>query len=301
MSGCTWVRTIPVRNTLGECILWDETTQCVWWTDIHESLLNRYHYATATLTTFNCPERLCSFGFVENDRRLICAFESGFALFDPVSADLRWLYRPERDYSGTRFNDGRVDRQGRFWSGTMVEGDGRDAEGRPAKGSLYRVSGSEQRRIFGGISISNSLCFSPDGTVLYFADSPERRIRAYAVDPESGEPGDARVFATVSGEGAPDGSAVDAEGCLWNAQWGGSKVVRYTSAGEVDRVLELPVSQPACVCFGGENFELLFVSTAREHLSPEQLEAEPEAGNVLVYETGLRGLPESRFRGYGRS
>lgn len=297
MSGFTRVKTIPVQNTLGECILWDDTTQCVWWTDIHESRLYRYHTATARLMTFDCPERLCSFGFVENDSRLVCAFASGFALFDPVTADLRWLYRPERDYRGTRFNDGRVDRQGRFWSGTMVEGDARDAGGREVQGSLYRISGGEQRRIFGGIAISNSLCFSPDGRVLYFADSPERRILAYTLDPASGEPGDVRVFATVAGEGAPDGSAVDAEGCLWNAQWGGSKIVRYTSAGRVDRVLELPVSQPTCVCFGGENLDLLFVSSAREKLSAEQLEAEPEAGDVLVYETGCRGLPESRFRG----
>ena len=297
MSGFTLVRTIPVQNTLGECILWDEATQCAWWTDIHESRLYRFNTATATLTTFDCPERLCSFGFVANDSRLVCAFASGFALFDPASAELRWLYRPERDYRGTRFNDGRVDRQGRFWSGTMVEGEARDAEGRPVQGGLYRISGGEQRRIFGGIGISNSICFSPDGTVLYFADSPQRRILAYPLDRASGEPGVARIFATITGEGAPDGSAVDAEGCLWNAQWGGSKVVRYTSAGRVDRVLDLPVSQPTCVCFGGAKLDLLFVSTARENLSPERLAAEPEAGNVLVYETGCRGLPESRYRG----
>jgi len=297
MSGFSLVQTIPVKNTLGECILWDEETQCVWWTDIHESRLYRYRYASAALESFACPERLCSFGFVDGDSRLVCAFASGLALFDPAGGDLQWLYRPEKDYRGTRFNDGRVDRRGRFWAGTMVEGEGRDAQGRPAKGSLYRISGSEQRRIFGGISISNSLCFSPDGGVLYFADSPERRIMSYEIDPGSGEPGEARVFATVAGDGAPDGSTVDAEGCLWNAQWGGSKLVRYTSAGEVDCVLELPVSQPTCVCFGGEDLDLLFVSSARENLSPERLAAEPEAGNVLVYQTGVRGLPESWYCG----
>jgi sugar lactone lactonase YvrE len=296
VNGCSLVRTIPVQNTLGECILWDEETQSVWWTDIHESRLYRYHHASASLVRFGCPERLCSFGFVVGDHRLVCAFASGFALFDPVSGDLQWLYRPEQDYRGTRFNDGRVDRRGRFWAGTMVEGDGRDAQGRPAKGSLYRISGSEQRRIFGGISISNSLCFSPDGEVLYFADSPERRIMAYGIDRVSGEPAEARIFATVSGDGAPDGSTVDAEGCLWNAQWGGSKVVRYTRAGEVDCVLELPVSQPTCVCFGGAGLDLLFVSSARENLGPERLAAEPEAGNVLIYTTDFRGLAESRFR-----
>jgi L-arabinonolactonase len=132
VSGFSLVRTIPVQNTLGECILWDEETQSVWWTDIHESRLYRYRYASASLESFSCPERLCSFGFIASDSRLVCAFASGFALFDPVSGDVQWLYRPEREYRGTRFNDGRVDRRGRFWAGTMVEGDGRDAQGRPA-------------------------------------------------------------------------------------------------------------------------------------------------------------------------
>ena len=289
------LRTIPAANTLGECILWDEKTQCVWWTDIHESRLHRFHLGSGAVRRFACPERLCSFGFVENDSLLIAAFASGIAIFDPESAERSWLYRPEQAYRGTRFNDGRVDRQGRFWSGTMVEDDARDADGRPVRGSLYRIAAAAGQRVFGNIGISNSLCFSPDGRVLYFADSPERQIRAWDLDPRSGEPANGRVLAEVEGAGVPDGSTIDADGCLWNAQWGGSKVVRYTSAGRVDRVLELPVSQPTCVCFGGPGLDLLFVSTAREGLDAARLEAEPDAGHVLVYATAFRGLPESRY------
>jgi L-arabinonolactonase len=296
VSAFTLVRKIPVRNTLGECILWDELAQCAWWTDIQEAKLHRYHFATDSLQVFVCPERLCSFGFIEGDTRLIAAFASGFALFDPPSGGIDWLYRPEQHIAGTRFNDGRVDRQGRFWSGTMVESEGRAADGRPLRGSLYRIAGSEQRRVFGDIRISNSLCFSPDGSTLYFADSPRRQIMAYPIDPGTGEPGDGRVVASVSGKGAPDGSAIDAEGFLWNAQWGGAKIVRYTPAGEIDCELELPVSQPSCVCFGGEEFGLLFVSTARESLSEAVLAEEPDAGRVLVYRSEFRGLAESRYR-----
>lgn len=291
------IRTIPVANTLGECILWDDRTGCLWWTDIQQSRLYRYHYASAERTSIACPERLCAFGFIENDHRLVAAFATGFALFDPDTADLRWLYRPEQAYRGTRFNDGRVDREGRFWSGTMVENanDARDAAGRPATGSLYRISAATQQQIFGGIAISNSLCFSPDGRVLYFADSPSREIRAYDLDPERGEPGAGRRFAEVAGDGVPDGSTIDADGCLWNAQWGGAKIVRYTGAGAVDCVLDLPVSQPTCVCFGGPELDLLFVSTAREGLGEAGLEAEPDAGDVLVYSTPFTGLPECRY------
>jgi L-arabinonolactonase len=290
------LQTIPVRNTLGESILWDERTQRVWWTDIQEAVLFRYALAGGVLERFELPERLCSFGFVERDVRLVGAFASGFALFEPGRGELEWLYRPELEYRGTRFNDGRVDPAGRFWAGTMVEGDARDAASLPVRGSLYWVGNGSRGRALRDIGISNSLCFSPDGKTLYFADSPTRQIMAYALDPVTGELGAGRVFARTEGQGVPDGSAVDAEGCLWNAEWGGARVVRYAPDGRIDRVLELPVSQPTCVCFGGRDLNVLFVSTAREGLGPERLEAEPEAGNVFVYATGWKGLPTTCFR-----
>jgi L-arabinonolactonase len=296
LSGFSLLTTIPAGNTLGECILWDDRSRCAWWTDIHAAVLYRYAHATSGVEHYELPERLCSFGFIGDDDRLVCAFASGFALYAPTSGELRWLYRPEKDFRGTRFNDGRVDRQGRFWSGTMVEGDARDAAGRPTRGSLYWISGGERRKALGDIAISNSLCWSVDSSILYFADSPTRRIMAYAFDRVTGALGGGRLFADTSGDGEPDGSIIDADGFLWNARWGGSKIVRHAPTGEVDAELDLPVSQPTCVCFGGEDLDLLFVSTAREGLSPESLEAQPEAGHVLVYQTAYRGLPEDRYR-----
>jgi hypothetical protein len=109
---CELIATIPVRNGLGECILWDDRSQQVWWTDIHACRLFRYEPETTELRQFELPERLGSFGFIERDARLICAFESGFALFDPLDRSINWLARPELGFSGTRFNDGRVDRLG---------------------------------------------------------------------------------------------------------------------------------------------------------------------------------------------
>lgn len=290
------LKTIPVGNTLGECILWDDRSRSAWWTDIHAAVLYRYAHATSSLQRYELPERLCSFGFTDNDDRLVCAFASGFALYSPTSGELGWLYRPEKDFRGTRFNDGRVDRQGRFWSGTMVEGDARDAAGGATKGSLYWIRGGERHKALGGIAISNSLCWSVDGSILYFADSPTRRIMAYAFDRATGELGGGKLFADTSGDGEPDGSVVDADGFLWNARWGASKIARHAPTGEVDAELDLPVSQPTCICFGGEDLDLLFVSTAREGLSPESLESQPQAGHVLVYRTAYRGLREDRYR-----
>lgn len=292
---CELIATIPVRNRLGECILWDDRSQQVWWTDIHACRLFRYEPETTELRQFELPERLGSFGFIERDARLICAFESGFALFDPLDRSINWLARPELGFSGTRFNDGRVDRLGRFWAGTMVESDARDADGYPTAGSLYRLAGSDCRRLFGDIQISNSLCFSPDGSILYFADSPTGRIQAYELDAETGEPGRSREFAAID-NGVPDGSTVDSEGFLWNAQWGGGQVVRYAPSGSIDLKIELPVTQPTCVCLGGENLDHLFVTTATVELDPESRAAQPEAGNVLIYRTSLRGIEESRFK-----
>lgn len=295
MNSIELVESIPVQNVLGESVLWDIHSESVWWTDIQSSLLFQYTVQTRDLRQFQLPERLGSFGLVENDTRLICAFESGFALFSPIDGNIEWLARPERGYSGTRFNDGRVDRLGRFWAGTMVEGEAFDAEGRPTDGSLYRLAGSECQRLFGGIRINNSLCFSLDGSVMYFADSPTQKILAYEMDARSGEPGPSRVFAEID-QGIPDGSIVDAEGYVWNAQFGGSKVVRYSPNGSIDLELELPVTQATCICFGGPELDHLFVTSASLRLEPESLESQPEAGNVLVYRTGLRGLEENRFR-----
>lgn len=286
---------LEVNNILGECILWDAPLKCVWWTDIHSAVLYQYFPDTGAYKQHALPQRLGSFGLIEQDHRLICAFESGFALFDPRINGVQWLHKPEQAISGTRFNDGRVDRQGRFWSGTMPEGVARDKAGNPVAGNLYWTNGPDIRKAMGNIRIPNSLCWSPDSTTLYFADSPTREIRAYPFNATTGEFSHPTSFATIVAPGAPDGSTVDAEGFLWNAQWGNSKVVRYSPAGNIDHEIPLPVTQPTCLCFGGDNLDLLFITTARENLGSEALQAQPLAGSVFVYATSCRGLPESRF------
>lgn len=297
MSEFSLQEIVRVGNTLGECILWDERTGCIWWTDIHGSRLYRYTLAGAKLREFTVPGRLCSFGFVEDDARLVCAFAQGIGLHLPGTTEVEWLFQPERGCRGTRFNDGRVDRQGRFWAGTMVESaPATDADGKPLAGSLYWVSRDGSGRAFGNIGIPNSICWSRAGDRMYFADSTQGCINAYEFDAAAGTVGAGRVFAESAAGCSPDGAIVDADDCVWNAQWGGGKVLRYAPDGSVLTALELPVSQPACQCFGGPQLDLLIVSTARENLDAARLRAEPEAGNVFIYRTPYRGLPESRYR-----
>jgi L-arabinonolactonase len=296
VSGFELLETIPVGDRLGECVVWDDRMQCIWWTDIHGRRLHRYTPAGSALESFPLPERLGSFGFIEGDSRLICAFESGFAVYAVEREEIEWIDRPEQTWQGTRFNDGRVDRQGRFWAGTMVEGEARDGAGRPVKGGLYVLEAGRSRKLLGEIEISNSLCFSLDGRTLFFADSPVRQILAFEMQGSPLRLGASRIFASIDGSGVPDGSTIDAEDCLWNAEWGGGRLVRYRPDGTLDTELRLPVTQPTCVCFGGPALDWIIVSTATEGLDPGALQRQPEAGHLLIYRSPFTGVAENRFR-----
>jgi L-arabinonolactonase len=283
---------IPAGNTLGEGIIWDSRRQRLWWTDIQRRRLHRYDWEKRAIEVLDTPERVGSFGFVAGSERLITAFASGIALYDPYQKTVDWLARPEALIPGVRFNDGRVDRRGRFWSGTMVE-DARNT----VRGSLYSVNGTGEARCHvRGVQISNGLCMSPDGALLYFADSRTRIISVYELIEPEGTLGARRDFAQTREGVDPDGAAVDADGCVWSAHWGGGCVVRYTPDGRIDRTLTVPASQPSCVCFGGPDLDLLFVTSARQDLDAATLHKEPHAGDVFVYRTGVQGLPEPEYR-----
>lgn len=281
---------IAVGNTLGEGVLWDADRARLWWTDIQERQLLRYDPATRALERFALPERLGSFGFVAGDGRIVAAFESGFALYHPDSGRIEWLARPAHDGPDIRFNDGRVDRQGRFWAGTMIE------KGGVPRGKLYCLQGGgEARAQATDIGISNSLCFSPDGRGVYFADTPTRTIFRFDLDPASGTLSNRRIFAQTPEGAFPDGANVDSEGFVWSAHWGAGRVVRYAPSGEVDATIETPASQPTCVAFGGEHLDLLFVTSAREGLDEAALQRQPHAGDVFVYKLAARGLLDPRY------
>jgi sugar lactone lactonase YvrE len=291
------LRTLPVANTLGEGILWDDLEQVFLWTDIHDRKLYRYHPGNDRLDRWYTPERLCSFGLVAGDPgALICAFESGFAMYRYEDGELEWLARPEAGVTGTRFNDGRVDRQGRFWSGTMIEGEAAfDARGEPVTASLYRLERGVCERMESGIRITNSLCWSLDSRRQYLGDSPAECIYAYDFEADGGSIGNRRVFARTDPPAKPDGSCIDAEDQVWNAQWGGREVVRYRPDGSIAMRLSMPVSQPTCVCFGGPELSWLAVTSATVELTDQQRAEQPLAGAVFLFETDYRGVPETRY------
>jgi L-arabinonolactonase len=174
-------------------------------------------------------------------------------------------------------------------------------EGAPQE-PLARLYGLDANRsvsiLLSGISCTNSLCWSPDGRTLYLTDMPTRRIDAFDYDLKNGVASNRRVFTSLANEpGLADGSIIDADGYLWNAQWQGSKLVRYRPDGSVEREVRLPVSNPTCMAFGGPDLDLLFVTTAWFTLTPEQRTAEPFAGSLFAFRPGVRGRKETRYAG----
>lgn len=277
------------RDVLGESPLWDDRAQCLYWVDIRRPAIRRLDPATGRVDTWPMPDLVGSIALTE-EGRLLVALPQFIALFDIASSSLEAFARPPERFPGHRFNDGRCDRSGRFWVGSMHN------LTRAPEGVLYKLEGpGELDPVQGGICIPNSLAFSPDGRTMYFADSLRYSLFAYDYDNSTGTMGPQRLFATTEPPGFPDGSTVDEEGYLWNAQFDASRIVRYAPDGRIDRVIELPVQRPTCCAFGGPDLATLYVTTTSQKMSPEELEAQPLAGALLALEVGVRGLPEPRF------
>ena len=283
----TPLHVLDVKNILGEGVLWDARLNSAVWTDIQSSRFWQWQPGSEP-ASFALPQRLGSIALTETPGTYLGGFESGFAHFTPATGAFDMLAPVTADHVHLRLNDGRVDRSGTFWAGSMAE-----AKGSPL-GNLWRYDGGGQATPFlGDIKIPNSLCWSGDGTQMYFADSPRQTIWRYAFDPNDGPVGDPEVFATTTGNRYPDGSCIDAEDHLWNAQWGSGEVVRYRPDGSIERRIALPVSQPSCPAFGGADINLLMVTTARDSLTADALAAQPLAGALFIYETNVTGLPET--------
>ena len=283
-------RTVDSRDILGEGPFWDSIRERLWWFDIKGRKLSWYDPGSASHGAHDLAFR-ASAGCVRTDGRLLLATEQGLGAFDPISADFHMI-SPQDLGEGFRSNDGQIDIKGRFWWSSMDDDGGR----RP--GSIFRSDrDGHNELVFTDVHIPNSLAVSPDGRVLYQADSLKRTILAHDLTPE-GLPGASRIFAESVGEaGAPDGSAMDAEGYLWNAQWGAWRVVRYAPDGSVDRIIAVPVQQPSCCAFGGAGLSTLFITSAREGLSDQDLQAQPDAGGLFSFDPGVCGLALPRFAG----
>jgi sugar lactone lactonase YvrE len=276
-------------DILGECPVWDDRREALFWVDIRAPAIRRYDPRQNRIDSWTMPALVGAIALTEGEE-LVVALPDRIALWLPGSDKFKTLAKNPDPRPGHRFNDGRVDRQGRFWVGTMHN------ETRGPEGVLYRLDGAELVPILDRICIPNSLAWSPDGATMYFADSLEYAIWAYDFAPRLGEPSARRVLAKTTAPGFPDGSAVDEHGFLWNAEFNSGRIVRYAPDGTADRILETPVGRPTCCAFGGPGLDVLYVTTTSQNMSPEERRSARLDGALLAIEPGVRGLPEARCR-----
>lgn len=244
-----------LRCTLGEGIVWDDALGVLWWTDIQESLLWQHDPATGRERQWPMPQRVGSFVLMGTPGVLIVGLAKQVARFDTRTGTATPLADVEAGNPLTRINDGRADRAGNYVFGTLHEG------GPEPLGSFYRFTplGVLQRLALPSITVANSIAFSPDGTTMYWCDTHSRRIHACDYD----------------------GQTVDADGCLWNAEWGGNRITRYTPDGRVLAHYPVPASQPTCPAFGGAAFDTLYLASARDGLPARRLAEDAQAGAVF--------------------
>jgi L-arabinonolactonase len=281
---------VAARNELGEGVLWSPEDGEVQWTDIFGRRFWAYRPSDGASRSVALPDRMSCFAPL-GGTRLLAGFAGGLEVFDLEGGARQPIAAIEADRPSTRINDGKLDRQGRLVFGTMDE----QSPARPI-GQIYSYGGGPAPRpLASGVRIANSIAFSPDGRRMYFADTPTKIIRVYDYDLDSGELSHERMFATLQGPGSPDGSTVDSDGCLWNAEWGGGRVVRYTPDGRVDRVVDLPCSHVTCCAFGGAKLDQLFVTTAWTGLDAAALAREPHAGALFAVDPGVQGLADTPF------
>lgn len=285
-AGDIWC-VVESGDRLGEGPCWAAAEQRLYWFDIKGRRLNWHAPERGQHGSFDLPVR-ASAAAPRAGGGLLLATEAGLADFDTGTGAFA-LHEAMTFAPGFRTNDGKVDIRGRFWWSTMDDHHGE----RP--GALYRTDADgTTRQILDGIHIANTVSMSPDGRTFYLADS--RLGVIFACDPE--DMTTRRVFARVPpADGAPDGSAVDADGYLWNAQWGAARIVRYDPAGGVDRIVPMPVTQPTSLAFGGPDLATLYVTSAWDGLDANTRTAQPLAGGLFAFEPGVTGLALPAFAG----
>lgn len=289
---------VDARCAHGEGIVWDAARERLIWTDIHGSETWTHDPATGGSRRWTVPDRVGVLAPCDSGQVLL-GLAKGLYLADldhgDASVSVQKLVDVELDQPTTRLNDGATDRNGNLVFGTMNE-----AAGHAPIGSIYQYSSARGlRRVnLQRVGIPNSICFSLDGQTMWFCDSLERKIRCCEYDAESAGVRNVRVFAELShDQGLPDGSTIDADGCLWNAEWAGAVVRRYSPDGVVDRVVPIPTKNPTCVAFGDADLRTLYVTSSRQDHTDEELQRTPDAGGVFRIRIGdIGGLVDTPFR-----
>lgn len=286
---CLW----NANALLGEGAVWSSRTGSVYWVDILGRKLHRYRLADREQRTWTFQEEISSLAERRGGAGLAITLRSAYALFDPDTGSLQRLHAPEPDRPANRFNDGKCDRAGRYWAGTM------DFAGAQPTGALYRLDANGQcTRQVDGIAIVNGPTWSRDERVLYVASTSTREVFAFDFDAASGELGDRRVWLKLAEEdGYPDGMTTDAADRVWLAHWGAGCVTCHAPSGEELLRVRVPARFTTSCAFGGTSLNTLFITTACGELTEAQRKSEPLAGSLFCVETDAVGQAPNLFAG----
>lgn len=281
------------RALLGEGPIWSPRDDCLYWVDI----------LTPSVHTFSPTEgknesvklgTMVSVALPRASGGLLLATPTGLKSFDPVNNQLTMFCHPEAGRPANRYNDGKCDRRGRLWIGSI------DMATAANRGSLFRVdSDASWKKMDTGFTVANGMAWSPDDKSMYFVDSTRRTVYVYDFDIRSGELANRRALITLEpSDGVPDGITVDDKGCIWVAVWDAWRVSQYSPEGREMLRIRMPVPRPTSVCFGGPNLDVLYVTSASVRLTAELLEKAPQSGGLFAMQIpGVRGLPETPFLG----
>jgi sugar lactone lactonase YvrE len=285
---------LPWEATVGESPVWSAEEQCLYWIDIQKKCVHRFDPVTQHNLTFELPEIVTS-AALRASGGLVLTLEKDFAIFNPATGSLKRIGTVEADVPTNRFNDGKCDPSGRFFAGTM------DAKNWSAPaGHLFRMNPDHQiSTVQSEVICSNGCGWSPDGRTMYYIESFRYAVFAYDVERESGALSNRRTFLSFDrdGGGFPDGMTVDSEGFVWCNLVGVGQIRRYDPTGTLERIVQLPVPRATDCTFGGPALRTLFVTSARETMTPTQLAAAPLSGSLFAYEAPVAGLQASAFRG----
>ena len=286
---------VDAHAELGEGTLWDPNAGVLWWIDIWKKLIHRFDPVSGKDDTFEAPNYLGCLGIREKGG-LVLTMSDGFHFFDPTTGKFQAIVDPEALMPNTRFNDGKPDRQGRFWSGSMFE-----MPGEPIQfiGALYRLDPDlTVHKMVDCVGCSNGLAWSPDSKIMYFSDSHGGAVWAYDFDPSTGDIENRRTFIdmTVTG-GLADGATVDSEGCYWVTIPVTSKVCRYDPGGKLMQTVMLPTDLPTCCEFGGKDLDILYVTSAVLRRSASHFVGQKNPGGLFALDVGVKGLPLPAFKG----
>lgn len=283
---CVW----EIGALLGEGPLWVEHEQAIYWVDIFSNTVHRYLLADGARKTWNFDFEVTSLS-ARKQGGFIGTIQDGYAYIDLEKQTVEAVQVVESDIPNNRFNDGKVDAQGRYWAGTM------DTNQTSESGILYRLNADLSLDTMDeNYIITNGPTFSKDGKILYHTDTIKREIYAFDLD-STGAISNKHIFTKFEdeSEGLPDGMTIDSEDCIWVCHFGGARITRYSPEGKILQVIPMPVPNITSCTFAGDNLDTLYITTARTAIEEADLPKYPLAGSLFSFKPGVQGLPTTMF------